>query len=407
LLLVSCTPPGQEGVGGIFLQDLCVAYPAGQISAFLPLVDPQSYAPPSSLVDRLSLNLDTMGQVRLPPARWGTPGKALAWLSHESAFKRHMADLAGRAVAFGRVHRSDKVWAVLDAPASVALAVPVARALSVPLCSLVWDDARHVASAFGLDRLSARRFLAQFDDSVRCSERCAVISEPMADLYRQRYGVPCTIVRHGLDAAGQLAADSEEPQGDVFRIGYAGTLNAPCAFAALVRALESVNWRIGGRAIELVVTGPRLDVRTQRPARVRYYGWLSTVAETVELLAQVDVAYLPQPFTPDRADLARYSFPSKLATYLAAARPLLLHTPGYATLASYQREHALGAWCDSLEPQAIVEALRPLVTDPQAYAIACSQARAAFERDFTAERFRASFAEFIGADPAHVFDEAA
>jgi hypothetical protein len=320
-------------------------------------------------------------------------------LRNEAAFQNHLALLLRRALAFTQALRPDKVWAVLDAPISVALATPLARALGVPLITLVWDDARHIASAFGLDRLAARRFLAQFGEAVRHSERCAVISQPMADHYTKLYGARCVILRHGLAGVASIPAARTSLNSGVFRIGYAGTISAPCAFAALVRALDTVRWKVGGRPIELVVTGPRLDIRSHGPVRVSYRGWVETVDETVALLAEVDVAYLPQPFTPDKADLARYSFPSKLTTYLAAGTPILLHSPDHGSLSAYHCETPLGAWCNSLDPTAILNALSPLVTDRAIYEQAQRNGRAAFERDFTSSTFQNRFAQFIGAGP--------
>lgn len=74
----------------------------------------------------------------------------------------------------------------------------------------------------------------------------------------------------------------------------------------------------------------------------------------------------------------------------------MLHAPSYGSLASYNREHKTGLSCDSLDPQEIVRSLEPLISDPRVYAEARSWAALAHARDFTKEKFRTSFARFIG-----------
>jgi glycosyltransferase involved in cell wall biosynthesis len=59
------------------------------------------------------------------------------------------------------------------------------------------------------------------------------------------------------------------------------------------------------------------------------------------------------------------AFPTKLAEYLAAGRPIIVHAPSYATAASYVREHDCGVVVDRPDVEALVEAIDQLLGDDQ------------------------------------------
>ena len=329
-----------------------------------------------------------------PPSRLGRPGRAWGSLRNELAFRRHIEGLVREAVALGRKHRTQAVWAILDAPTSIALARPVAQALGTPLIGLVWDDAEHLAASLGLGRVASVNMIRRMGLALRAAQRCAVIGATMKQQYEARYGTYCVVLRHGL--ARQLLRPVRrcDNGSNVFSLGFAGTMNAPCTFNALLAALDSTDWRIAGRDIELRLVGPRFDMRSNKPALFRSFGWRS-VAQTIDILAESDATYLPQPFAQDRRNMATLSFPTKLTTYLAAGRPIVLHAPDYASLPQYHHQQPLGLHCGSTDPQTIVAALRRLITEPSFYAQAADDARKAYEVDFTQERFRGSFAELL------------
>ncbi|MEB3168787.1 MAG: hypothetical protein VKK97_08655 [Synechococcaceae cyanobacterium] len=354
------------------------------------------------LPEELATVAAVFSQVRhehAPASHLGLPGRALTGLANQLAFRRHVRALVAEAVALGERHGAEAVWAILDAPTSIAMAEPVARTLGKPLIALVWDDAAHLAQSLGLDRLATSTMLRHTARALKSADRCAVIGATMQRRYAEEHGTRSVILRHGLASSALQPLRAHDNGESVFSIGFAGTMNAPCAFNALLAALESCDWQIAGRAIELRLVGPRFDMRTNKPALFRSYGWRS-VSDTIRILAGCDATYLPQPFGEDRRTMAELSFPTKLTTYLATGRPILLHAPPYASLPQYHQKQPLGLLCGSIEPAAIVAALEQLIFDSGLYASAAEHARQAYRRDFTEERFRGSFAELLGTTPA-------
>ena len=397
LLCVSCTPPGPQGVGGIILRDLFALMPAGSLAGYFPVAEPKASRLPPDLA-QVPAVFAPVRHERAGSSRLGRPGRAIAAATNQLAFRRHLQSLVREAVALGQRLRAEALWAILDAPTSIAMAEPVARALGKPLIGLVWDDAQHLAASLELDRLASAAMAGHKASALQAALRYAVIGETMQRRYTGDYGTTGVILRHGL-ARQQLQPVREHDNGEpVFSLGFAGTITAPCAFNALLAALDSCNWRIAGRSIELRLVGPRFDMRSNQPALFRSYGWRS-LSDTIAILAGCDATYLPQPFAAERRNLAELSFPTKLTTYLASGRPILLHAPAYASLPHYHQQQPLGVPCNSTEPHLILAALERLISEPGLYAQAARDARRAYERDFTLDRFRSSFAELLGVSP--------
>jgi glycosyltransferase involved in cell wall biosynthesis len=394
MLLVSGTPPGPQGVGGIILRDLCRFYPADRLSAFVASREPNAILWPEELAHIPVAR----GAVRFEHAsgsRFGKPGRALASVLIARAFRRHISELTRQAVAFATGQRVEAVWGVLDGPTSIAMAVRVAHALRVPLFTLVWDDARHLVKSLQLDRLTASRLLRDAADAITKSKRCAVISEAMKERYEQAFGTECVIVRHGMPL--KKMRRTEPPAARAFRIGFAGTMSAPEEFRSLIEALTRVRWHIAGKRFAMTVIGRRIDVRADVPVDIEFLGWRS-VDDTIDILSRCDICYLPQPFSPASPEFTTLSFPTKFTTYLAAGRPILLHAPPHASLVPYQQRAPFAVWCRSLDSDAIIAALTQIATDRDEYVRLAANGRRLLEEEFTEESFVSAFARFLGLD---------
>ena len=108
------------------------------------------------------------------------------------------------------------------------------------------------------------------------------------------------------------------------------------------------------------------------------------------------VNYLPQPFEESLRELAELSFPTKLSTYAAAGRPLLVHCPDYASLAPLFADHPLGAICTSLKPVDMVRAIEQLADDSDCYRTAATCVAELAATEFSQEHYRNQFLRFMG-----------
>ncbi|MEO2035262.1 MAG: hypothetical protein ABGZ35_24560, partial [Planctomycetaceae bacterium] len=262
-------------------------------------------------------------------------------------FTKHTRDLTRRAVRFGRKHSVQLVWAVLDCPTTIAIAQQVAAELNVALASLVWDAPELLAELLGLDRFSSSQLLQSFGKALKASRQIGVVGETMKEKYDQKYGTNAIIVRHGLNDE-PLRHQCRTAHDDIapLIIGFAGTVTSPREFETLLQSLDLVEWQIHGRPVVLRLVGSRFVLSSHSKRHIEYFGWRS-VTETISLLGEADMCYLPQPFSRAERHLARLSFPTKLSTYIATGRPVILHAPPHASVVPFFNRFRFGIWHDT------------------------------------------------------------
>ena len=393
-LVVGGVRPGESNVGELLLRSMIGFVAPGQavVSAIVPQEAITSeYGSDASI---LFQTLARRFEYAYRPVG-GVVGESIAWLSRVATYERYLKRLVAEVVAWGRSHDAKRLWVILDTPTVIEIAGRVADKLQVPVYSLVWDAPEYLGRLRGLDRLSHARMVRRFGRVLTRSTRAAVVSGAMKSTYETAYGTPCVIVRQGLPS--DLRRKSAEAYTDdrQFSIGVAGGLYCASAWKALLEALDHLDWAVASKSIRLVVLGESLRVHSRRAANVQYYGW-RTVQDTVDILSGCDVTYLPQPFETSLRDLAELSFPTKLSTYVACGRPVLVHCPDYASLAPFYRGHCMGALCTRLEPDHIAECVQRIAGDLPAYQQAAQCVANLADTEFSQERYRTQFLRFLG-----------
>lgn len=278
--------------------------------------------------------------------------------------RRHL----GGIVAFARAAGVTRVIGVLDSPTAILLAEPVARALGCPLHSLVWDMPDYLLNKTGHSSVSSKPVLRAFDRAMHCSTRVAVMSHAMQEEIESRHSVETVILHQPVDPAWLPAANSEPAQADEFVIGFAGSVTARDEMEVLMEALDRCGWVLAGRPVRVRVFGLRLVCQASTARRIEYRGYLAEVADVVAELAQCELLFLPQPFGHAHERFSRYSFPTKLTTYLAAGRPILLLAPPFATLSRFFTDEALPFVCNENSSEALLGHLQTVATDRTACA---------------------------------------
>lgn len=398
VLMLTGTAPGEPGVGGVILADL-VRYADEQRIECAWLAPQWASSPGSGEPCRVTRIPRRFEHAYRPIGGW--PGDmvsagALALLrprSVRNSVRRVCRLIEKRPPAF--------VLAILESPAAIQVALGVHRTTGVKMRSIVWDDVElHIATA-AFDRWTASRVRADFARVLQSSERVAVVSENMKREYDVRYGVAGTIVRHGLSTLLEPPM-KEAVQGAAFRIGFAGSITAPDCFATLVQVLDQSNWTIGGRAVVLRLLGVRYLLDGRRPRHIEYFGWRS-VMDTQKLLGECDLLYLPQTFETGRRYFTELSFPTKLSTYVASGRPILLHAPGYASVASYWADYQLGPHCPCLDRAQVRTALESACSVEGALLRTWANARKrVFRESLGLSAFRSGLRELLGPEATSV-----
>lgn len=399
ILLLSDIPPCDNITSGLVLSALLRFIPRYQICCFV-VVNPNL---------KFTLNPEF---ANIPIAcnckpnenwSWLPQGRLLRKLSSGAVFageylteKKVVRCLISKAVAFGRDQKVDRVWAVLQGQTTICMAKAVADKLGVPLHTHIWDPFSWWAKANRLDGWTTRHIQRLFDGAISHSHCVATASEPMAQMYRERFNVEVlpVIASHSGAIAQKPDPTMDKEDRYPILIGMAGQFYAAAEWLQLLHALRSSHWRIAGRSVRVIIMGPQ-EPPGGPEENIDYLGWKSQ-PEAAFILSQCDILYCPYPFDASMAEVSKYSFPSKLVLYLAAGRPIVFHGPTYSAPARYVEDKQCGIIADRPLASVIYNQLERLVRVSQSYKTICLNAQAAFISDFTLASMHRAFNKFIG-----------
>ena len=396
ILLLSGEAPGEFGVGAMYLRDLCLHYPRGSLCCFA--VKPPHLRVPSPDLDYLPIANGSQPRERAVTRLGPRFERLTSFPLHQYSKRVRVSALIAQAVRFAKQHDVNMVWAVLDRLTLIYMARKVATKLGVRLVTTVWDPPEYLSThRFHLDRLTRRAILSEFGKALRASARCGVMCEAMKDEYETKYGTESVVMRYGIHPDKWRPSASETTGKKQFVTGFAGSLYAVSEWKALLSALSKLDWQIDGRDIIVRVMGHGMDLRgTTSEMHIEYLGSLSSVDDVIEKMSHVDVAYLPIWFDESYRLFVRQSFPTKLATYLAAGRPVFFHGPEDSSPAHFFRRFPVGLCCHSMEEPDIIECLRRFASDREFYATATAAGKAALEQELSLHVFLRQFAMLIG-----------
>lgn len=392
LLLLTRTPPGYRGVGGVFLQELWNAYPPSARVCFTLARNRWQVPGPELAGDWARVSRHSVPELPGPLTRIASAAlRAWKTLVEEPWLSQQIVRLAHR-------QRIDAVWAILNDPATIALSARVAERLGVPLFATVWDPPQAVADKAGLGPEARQRLYQGFEKALRLSRRCGVASESMAEDYRSRFGIEPVVLIHGPDEK-LWRPPAPAPSSQETIIGFAGSVYARTEWRALLQTLEDAGWDLDGRPVRILLLGHENDFFDEWREHVEVSGWQS-MDRVVEMLSTADVLYLPYWLGPAHTESTRLCFPNKLPTYLAAGRPVLFHGPRDSTPARFFARHPVGVTCHSLDPEEILHALRRLLGglghEPGLYHQATLAGREALRSELGLATFRHRFAQLLG-----------
>jgi glycosyltransferase involved in cell wall biosynthesis len=396
LLIVSPVAPVPEGVGGVYLRDLCLMYPADRLAfAILPGIGSGPW--PEALDGAPRTTLDAVPERGFN--RWGRKvQQSTRALFDRYVDAKHLPKLGDQIAGFAARTKPDVVWALLAGPTMINIAGTLPSRLGVPMITTVWDPPDSTLPHYwGIRGSSLERVMHRFAGALRGSVRCAVSSNAMKETYEDRYGTPCVPMIHGLPESEWIEPTGLRAPNEPFVIGYAGSLYARREWDALIAALDSLGWRVGGRATIVRVLASNVDVRVTGPARIEFLGWHSTT-NAVKILSGCDVCYVPYWFDDALRPGVELSFPNKVSLYLAAGRPILYHGPERSTPTRFLDRWPVGVACHSLEPRVIAEALTVVATDAGVHARAAAAIREVLRAELGLHVFRRRFAEFVDVD---------
>lgn len=403
-LLITDIPPNQQVTAGLFLNEMARLLPVGALAVFTtihPFVEEELILSPD-IGEVPYQRIDApygRGWIKRIDHYFGSISANVSSFTLEQTIQRyHLPRIVKQATAFGRDFGANAVWTVLQSPVMFRLARRVAKALDVPLYSFVMDPPNWWLEHNKFDPISSQHVIHEYESSLRESAVVGCGSWNMAEEYHRLYGTRTVAIVPSQPATAALPPATSLQHDDKFVIGFAGQLYAAKEWQAFIRALNSVNWRIGEREIILRLMG-EINLISQAgtpnlPVNIEMLGWRSQ-AEVIQLLAESDVCYCPYRFAEKHKDEARLAFPSKLTTYLSTGRPVFFHGPDYSSPGQFLAKHDAGILCYSMDTAEIIARLTELVNNPARYATITQNGTQTFHNYLTLDSQRVSVAEFL------------
>jgi hypothetical protein len=395
VLLVTDIPPATNYSGGVFVDHMLQSIDCAVRDVFVVL-NPR-LVPQVPRAAKAHLRMETAekpNELYRPGASSGPEPARIR--EQELASTRDIADRLLPAV-LRRASRSgaSAFWVVLEGQTMIRLAYALMAATPLPVYVQIWDPPASWLRAHGVDPVSTAEVLGQFGDVLRRAAACAASSWAMAAAYRERHGVRAVPVVPSLPASIVRRAARGPTDSSVFRIGFAGQLYARREWQTLLTCLDSLQWCIGDRKIEIHAFAQQVPEMSTHARHVRLYPWQAT-AELITALSRCDLQYCAYWFDETFREDAELCFPSKLSTYLATGRPVLFHGPAYASPSRCLTRWNAAFICNSPGPVELATVLRTAVTDPPRYAATAENGRRAFDRYLTYDHLARSLREFLG-----------
>ncbi|MCL5407123.1 MAG: glycosyl transferase [Patescibacteria group bacterium] len=393
ILLLSPVPPCSNYSGGLVLEHLARFLPKGSLVCFAVMNNLLKPDIPDTLkwIPVEYYNKPNEGW----PAFGFRIGTTISLLGETYTRTIVLPKIIKKITTFAKKHQVDYLWSILDGQTTINLAVPVAKKLNVPMITEIWDPPEWYLKINNLDGISRSIVMRNFATALRLSQKLGAASRPMAKKYHEDYGVEAISFLPSLQKYLGFKPTKKPHPGKELIIAVAGQLYSQDEWNGLLGALHFLGWKIAGRKVKIRVLGNWFGIyQVYKDVNIEYLGWRSQ-EETVKIMNDSDILYCPYIFDRNYKKISELSFPSKLATYLAAGRPVFFHGPEYASPAHFLKEYQAGMLCHSLDKKKIGQMLTELAKNQKLYATFSANGHEAFRKYLTMDILHQKFAEFL------------
>lgn len=349
IILVTDVPPNQSFSGGLLTYNLCMATTkefSGFYISFETLAEVKSQLPPTK-------ELSTRHRTKRLEVPWcpAWVPKALSTLASftRELFRKHYEcrKFATEIESYARDQQAKAVWIILQGQTLTWIAEHLIRRRHLKVHVQYWDQPSWWVNENGLNRRTAKLLQRSFEYCLSHAAATAVPSHAAVNMHAS-VGVKAVPLFSSLKAR---SGNPDPRNQSVLKIGIAGQLYAEDTISSFIDALKTVNWKVDNRIVEIHHWGSTKETRFDSYLKKR--GYLDQTS-LIEALGECDVLYCPYWFDPHFKIICQTSSPSKVATYMAAKRPVFFHGPEYSSVVSLLAEQDAGELCHSTAPNTIL-----------------------------------------------------
>jgi glycosyltransferase involved in cell wall biosynthesis len=214
-----------------------------------------------------------------------------------------------------------------------------------------------------LERMVAKLFQKSI---FQTAYKVFAISQALQDYLVLKYGVEVVLLPVPVDLSLYEPCDPQTGDGcrHAFSIVFTGMI-----YDAQLSSIQTLVYAIS--SLSMV----KFFVYTPRPARWLkqsgisgpnvILGGFANHQEVRSLQRDADVLFLPLSFNSVHSSIVRTAFPTKLAEYLAAGHPILVHAPQDSFVSKYAHENGFALVVNSIDPEVLRDAVQRLAADEE------------------------------------------
>jgi glycosyltransferase involved in cell wall biosynthesis len=404
ILLITDVPPSKAFSGALFTDRLCNFLGKDTLAAYIvvnPVLKDTPVSPDSAWIPMEYCTKPNESGIFTAFRKYGfffiILSQLLTFLKETYVSLFRIPRIVSRIAIFGKKHKVDRVWCILQGQTMIRIALKSAKKIGVPLYTQVWDPPQWWLKENSIDRITTNKILKLYAKTLKESRKMAAASINMTKIYMEKYEANTVPVIPSLNPAAIITPVIENNKEHII-IALAGQIYALDAWNSLLEAMDSVDWNIKGKKVKIRIMSYYLPNISGHSARnIEFLGYRGQ-NESIRLLSESDILYLPYWFDVNYDDVVRLSFPSKLTSYLAAGKPVLCHAPDYSSPADFISENNAGFVCSSMDKSEILKSIDLIDNSHDLVKDYTENGRIALKKILSDENLKQRFAEFLEID---------
>jgi glycosyltransferase involved in cell wall biosynthesis len=335
ILFVSSFPPSSISGAAVICRDLLATVPRQA----LRMIVSRRYAEAARRVGNATFG-GSSTEVWMPPEP-GTRGPVVRFLL--SLSRLLVLPVVGTRAAFeARRWKNCRIVCIQDSGDFLVIGWIASLISRRDLIVFITDDWEAGARLAGRLPLAIARFA--LPRIARRAKAAWVISERMQNEWSTRFGITPGILQHSVDLADYRSVTRQERTDGETRLVCVGSVYSVNLrpLATLVEAVGALR-REGARISLTLYTTSSLDwAKVGLEPRDGFVISTAKKHELPQLLVNADYAVLPLSFAEEHRKMVDVAYPTKVAEYLAAGLPVIVHAPASSTAATFIEANACG-----------------------------------------------------------------
>ena len=360
VLLLSDLPPCVNHTGGLFLDRLCsyLIESGCEVFGYIVKNDEVYTELPEDKKELMDFRFD-----RKPKENMGRIKNQMASFLYDNYVNFfEIPRIKSRIKQYITEKKPDIIWGVIQGQTMTKLVRPIAKECKLKYIIQFYDSISWWFQANCIDGFTQRRVMKEYGRMLKESYCFIGASDEMAKDYSKKYGCNKSVGIVMPFDKGNSYSQKKDRDDDIFVIAISGQLYARSTIASLMDALTQMDWQCNGKQIIFRIYGPEVIFCGLKNVRIEYRGWIDQ-EQLLNELNEADLLYCPYRFDEDFREVASYSFPGKLSTYMKTGVPILVHAPDYSTIARFIRCNNCGYIIESVNIDIVRSKLQEIVSD--------------------------------------------